>query len=121
MAQLTQAQGTDVSAWRADMPQIVFQAVDVSNIQNIPWENRGTWGQAVDFGVQAATAPVVSGSGGTPGTSTGGPWWAVLLLVVVAGLTVRRMYGRESPLHIFLQVFGAHLRSLRIGGGGTPA
>ena len=34
----------------SNMPQIVFTALDVSSIPNIPWENRGTWGQAVDFG-----------------------------------------------------------------------
>ena len=50
VAGLSQAQGGTPSAWRADMPQIVFVALDVSSIPNIPWENRGTWGQAVDFG-----------------------------------------------------------------------
>lgn len=49
-AQLTQAQGPTPVLWRADMPQIVFTALDVSSIPNIPWENRGTWGQAVNFG-----------------------------------------------------------------------
>ena len=49
-AELTAAQGPAPARWRADMPQIVFTALDVSSIPNIPWENRGTWGQAVDFG-----------------------------------------------------------------------
>src|SRR5207302_6815054 len=36
-AQLTQAQGATPSLWRANMPQIVFTALDVSSIPNIPW------------------------------------------------------------------------------------
>jgi penicillin amidase len=91
VAHLTQAQGTDVSAWRAVMPEIVFSATDVSNIPNIPWENRGTWGQAVDFGEQAATAPVVTGPVGMPNTSRGAPWWALVVVVALMGMTVRRM------------------------------
>ena len=49
IAQLSKAQGPDPSAWRADMPQIAFMDLDVSDIPTIPWENRGTWAQAVGF------------------------------------------------------------------------
>jgi penicillin amidase len=49
IAGLTKAQGSDPSKWRADMPQIAFQDLDVSDIPTIPWENRGTWAQAVGF------------------------------------------------------------------------
>jgi penicillin amidase len=45
--QLRGTQGNDASKWRADMPQIVFQDLDVSDIPTIDWENRGTWAQAV--------------------------------------------------------------------------
>ena len=47
IAALRSSQGDDPSRWRATMPQIEFQSLDVGNIGNIPWENRGTWGQAV--------------------------------------------------------------------------
>jgi penicillin amidase len=47
---LTSAHGPDMNAWRAAMPQISFQALDVASIGTIPWENRGTWGQAIAFG-----------------------------------------------------------------------
>ena len=40
-------QGPDPSRWRAPMPQIQFQSLDVADLPPIPWENRGTWGQAV--------------------------------------------------------------------------
>jgi penicillin amidase len=46
---LAKTQGRDPARWRADMPQITFSALDVSEIPSIPWENRGTWGQAVSF------------------------------------------------------------------------
>lgn len=49
ITELTKAQGGDPSRWRADMPQITFQDLDVSDIPTIPWENRGTWAQAVGF------------------------------------------------------------------------
>lgn len=49
IASLRKAQGDDPSRWRADMPQITFFALDVSDIPKIPWENRGTWGQAIAF------------------------------------------------------------------------
>jgi penicillin amidase len=49
IAVLTKAQGPDPAKWRADMPQIAFRALDVSEIPTIAWENRGTWGQAVSF------------------------------------------------------------------------
>ena len=35
--------------WRAPMPQITFQELDVGAVGTIPWENRGTWGQAVEL------------------------------------------------------------------------
>ena len=79
------------------MPQIVFTSVDVSNIPNIPWENRGTWGQAVDFG---------HGGGGssTPGTATSGPvpallfGLAALVLARLPFLATRRGRRARSPL-----------------------
>jgi penicillin amidase len=62
--QLSSAQGPDPSKWRANMPQISFAPVDISSIPTIPWENRGTWGQAVDFGTQPG-----QGLNQLPGTS----------------------------------------------------
>ncbi|TMK19349.1 MAG: penicillin acylase family protein, partial [Actinobacteria bacterium] len=50
IATLSAAQGPDPAAWRASMPQISFMALDVGTIGTIPWENRGTYGQAVAFG-----------------------------------------------------------------------
>ena len=47
IANLRATQGPDPSRWRAPMPQIQFFALDLPNIPPIPWENRGTWGQAV--------------------------------------------------------------------------
>jgi penicillin amidase len=47
IAQLTAQQGPDPARWRAPMPMIDFQALDVSGVPSIPWENRGTWGEAV--------------------------------------------------------------------------
>ena len=32
------------------MPLITFMALDVSSIPSIPWENRGTWGMAIELG-----------------------------------------------------------------------
>ena len=49
IASLTATQGPNPAAWRAPMPQISFQSLDVGSIGTIPWENRGTWGQAVAF------------------------------------------------------------------------
>ena len=49
IAALSSAQGSDPAKWRAAMPQISFFALDVGSIGTIPWENRGTWGQAVSF------------------------------------------------------------------------
>ena len=97
VAQLTQAQGGNPSTWRADMPQIVFQAVDVSNIPNIPWENRGTWGQAVDFGVAAGGGNPGPGPPAVlPNTTAGWPvlWW-LLLLVTGAGALGRKRLQRH--------------------------
>jgi penicillin G amidase len=47
---LEAAQGPKPSRWRAPMPQIEFQSLDVADIPSIPWENRGTWGQAIALG-----------------------------------------------------------------------
>jgi penicillin G amidase len=49
IAQLRAAQGADPSRWRAPMPMIDFQSLDVAGVPSIPWENRGTWGQAVEL------------------------------------------------------------------------
>ena len=29
------------------MPQIQFQSLDVADLKPVPWENRGTWGEAI--------------------------------------------------------------------------
>jgi penicillin amidase len=50
VSQLTASQGSDPARWRADMPMIAFTALDVSSIPSIPWENRGTWGMAIELG-----------------------------------------------------------------------
>ncbi len=50
IAKLSAAQGPDPADWRAPMPQIRFQSLDVADIPPIPWENRGTWGEAVALG-----------------------------------------------------------------------
>jgi penicillin amidase len=47
IAQLSSRQGLDPVRWRAAMPTIDFQALDVSGVPSIPWENRGTWGEAI--------------------------------------------------------------------------
>ena len=47
IAKLTAAQGPDPASWRSPMPRIRFTGLDVSDIGTIPWENRGTWGQAI--------------------------------------------------------------------------
>jgi len=47
--QLTAQQGSDPTKWRAPMPQISFMELDVGAVGTIPWENRGTWGQAVEL------------------------------------------------------------------------
>ena len=46
---LETVQGPDPARWRAPMPQINFLALDVSGVPSIPWENRGTWGQAIEL------------------------------------------------------------------------
>ena len=38
------------------MPMITFMALDVSSIPSIPWENRGTWGMAIELGGVPAPA-----------------------------------------------------------------
>jgi hypothetical protein len=50
IGELGKDQGDDPSKWRSPMPQIQFESLDVSDVPPIPWENRGTWGQAVAFG-----------------------------------------------------------------------
>jgi hypothetical protein len=47
IAKLRADQGNDPSHWRSPMPQINFQSLDVGGVPSIPWENRGTWGQAL--------------------------------------------------------------------------
>jgi penicillin amidase len=49
IAKLSAAQGTDPARWRAPMPMINFMALDVSGVPSIPWENRGTWGEAIEL------------------------------------------------------------------------
>jgi penicillin G amidase len=49
IAQLTASQGHNPADWRAPMPMIDFQALDVAGVPSIPWENRGTWGQALEL------------------------------------------------------------------------
>ena len=56
VAQLSASQGNDPARWRAPMPQINFMALDVSSIPSIPWENRGTWGMAIELGGGPAPA-----------------------------------------------------------------
>jgi penicillin amidase len=50
VAGLSSSQGPDPARWRAPMPQIVFQSLDVADLPSVPWENRGTWGQAIALG-----------------------------------------------------------------------
>ncbi|MEA2273206.1 MAG: hypothetical protein QOI98_1914, partial [Solirubrobacteraceae bacterium] len=47
IAALRRKQGADPSRWRAPMPQIQFQSLDVADLPSVPWENRGTWGEAI--------------------------------------------------------------------------
>ena len=47
IAALRKAQGSDPARWRAAMPQIEFQSLDVADLPPVPWENRGTWGEAI--------------------------------------------------------------------------
>ena len=47
IAALRAKQGPDPARWRAAMPQIQFQSLDVADLQPVPWENRGTWGEAI--------------------------------------------------------------------------
>ncbi|TMC48413.1 MAG: penicillin acylase family protein [Chloroflexi bacterium] len=93
---LSHAQGTTPAAWRADMPQIVFFALDVANIPNIPWENRGTWGQAVDYGTGVAAAPDGVAASALPNTAprgVAGPGFGVLAVFVC--LMLIRVLGRR--------------------------
>ena len=47
IARLRAQQGGDPARWRAPMPQIQFQSLDVADLPPVPWENRGTWGEAI--------------------------------------------------------------------------
>lgn len=49
IAQLRSKQGPRPAAWHAAMPMISFEALDVAGVPSIPWENRGTWGQAIEL------------------------------------------------------------------------
>jgi penicillin amidase len=49
IAALRAKQGPHPAAWRAPMPMINFMALDVSGVPPIPWENRGTWGEALEL------------------------------------------------------------------------
>jgi penicillin amidase len=61
--QLSSNQGTDPTRWRLPMPQINFQALDVSGIPSAPWENRGTWGQAVALPPSPSSPSPSTGAG----------------------------------------------------------
>jgi penicillin amidase len=96
VAQLSHAQGTTPARWRADMPQIVFIALDVAGIPNIPWENRGTWGQAVDYGAGVVATPGGVAAGALPNTVAGsaaGPGFSVVAVFVC--LMLIRVLGRR--------------------------
>lgn len=54
VSQLSAAQGNDPTRWRAAMPQISFTDLEVGGVPDIPWENRGTWAQAVALPAPAA-------------------------------------------------------------------
>ena len=47
IAGLRKDQGDDPAKWRSPMPQIQFQSLDVASVPSMPWENRGTWGEAI--------------------------------------------------------------------------
>ncbi len=47
--ELEPKQGSNPARWRATMPMINFMALDVSGVPSIPWENRGTWGEAIEL------------------------------------------------------------------------
>jgi penicillin amidase len=49
IARLSASQGRHPAEWREPMPMIDFMALDVSGVPSIPWENRGTWGEAVEL------------------------------------------------------------------------
>jgi penicillin amidase len=90
VGQLAGAQGADPATWRAVMPTIDFMAIDVSSIPSIPWENRGTWGQAVDYG--GGTAPGLS----LPNTAPAGAAAASGLVLVMLLLALAHPPGRWS-------------------------
>ncbi|HEV3233324.1 MAG TPA: penicillin acylase family protein [Candidatus Dormibacteraeota bacterium] len=97
VATLSQAQGGDPATWRAAMPTIDFFSLDVSNIPSIPWENRGTWGQAVDFGGGGVTntRPLSlpnTGAGGLAGSEG-----LMLLFLLIAGRAGLR-WLRKPPI-----------------------
>jgi len=47
LRQLSARQGHDPRRWRDAMPLIQFMSLDVAGVPSIPWENRGTWGEAI--------------------------------------------------------------------------
>lgn len=49
ISELGSAQGPRPASWHAPMPMISFQSLDVAGVPSIPWENRGTWGQAIEL------------------------------------------------------------------------
>ena len=57
IAALRSKQGSDPSRWRAPMPQIQFQSLDVADLPSVPWENRGTWGEAIALPPLSSPAP----------------------------------------------------------------
>ena len=49
ISELRSAHGSRPASWHAPMPMISFQSLDVAGVPSIPWENRGTWGQAIEL------------------------------------------------------------------------
>ena len=89
---LKAAQGTDPSTWRAVMPTIDFTPIDVSSIPSIPWENRGTWGQAVDYGPGAMPRSALPNTGIAGAAAPLG----VVIVVMLLALATRTGRGWSS-------------------------
>ena len=49
ISELRSAQGPRPAGGHAPMPMISFQSLDGAGVPSIPWENRGTWGQAIEL------------------------------------------------------------------------
>jgi hypothetical protein len=94
--QLSASQGNDPARWRAAMPQINFQALDVAGVPSIPWENRGTWGQAVALAPASPGSPVRS-AGCSLVIAIRRPHGqrVVRVAVYAAGRLVRTAHGRS--------------------------